>query len=151
MSRTFLSKIRILTALSIAMMALSFVMAHSWLLQILTLGLGASALIAVFARICQIRRTSADNQSLLLPSLAITAAGAFIFRFFILWATSRPARYADYMPENGVPITNGIALNTQFFQLLSMGLIVLLPISFFVLLMVFFRGKNIISQVSTAN
>ncbi|MFD1375303.1 hypothetical protein ACFQ4U_02955 [Micrococcus antarcticus] len=51
MSRTFLSKIRILTALSIAMMALSFVMAHSWLLQIITLGLGASALISVFARI----------------------------------------------------------------------------------------------------
>ncbi|MFJ2315141.1 hypothetical protein ACIOTN_00295 [Glutamicibacter sp. NPDC087661] len=47
MSRTFLSKIRILTALSIAMMALSFVMAHSWLLQILTLGLGASALIGL--------------------------------------------------------------------------------------------------------
>ncbi|HCM95250.1 MAG TPA: hypothetical protein DIT09_11600 [Glutamicibacter sp.] len=59
-------------------------MAHSWLLQIIMLGLGASALISVFARLCQIRRTSADNQSLLLPSLAITAAGAFIFRFFIL-------------------------------------------------------------------
>lgn len=55
------------------------------------------------------------------------------------------------MPENGVPITNGIALNTQFFQFLSMGSIVLLPIAFFVLLMVFFRGKNITSQVNTAN
>ncbi len=100
----------------------SFITSHSWFLQIITLGLGASALILVFARLGHARRTDADNQSLLLPVIAICAAAAFIFRFFVLWASSRPARYADYMPEGGAPVTNGIALNSQFFQLTSPGI-----------------------------
>ena len=141
MSSTYVSKMRILAGLNIVLMVLSFITAHSWYLQIITLGLGASTLILVFARLRHARRTVADNQSLLLPIIAISAAGAFIFRFFVLWTSSRPTRYADYMPEGGAPVTSGIALNTQFFQLASLGLFALLPMVFFVLLLTAFRGK----------
>lgn len=151
MSSTYVSKIRILTALSIVLMVLSFITAYSWFLQIITLGLGASALISVFALLRHAKRTDASNQSLLLPVLAIAAAGAFIFRFFVLWASSRPARYADYMPEGGAPVTNGIALNTQFFQLTSLGLLALLPVVFFVLLLTAFRGNTVRDMTTTAS
>lgn len=151
MSSTYVSKIRILAGLSIVLMVFSFITSHSWFLQIITLGLGASALILVFARLGHARRTDADNQSLLLPVIAICAAAAFIFRFFVLWASSRPARYADYMPEGGAPVTNGIALNSQFFQLTSLGLLALLPVVFFVLLLTVFRGNTAPDRPATAS
>lgn len=151
MSSTYISKIRILAGLSIVLMVLSFITAHSWFLQIITLSLGASALISVFARLRHARRTDAGNQSLLLPVIAIAAAAAFIFRFFVIWATSTPARYADHMPEGGAPITNGIALNTQFFQLLSLGMLALLPVVFFVVLLTAFRGNTVADRMTTAS
>ncbi|GAA2951457.1 hypothetical protein ACFO7V_13590 [Glutamicibacter bergerei] len=151
MSSAHVSKIRILAGLSFVLMILSFITAHSWFLQIITLGLGASALISVFARLRHTRRTDAGNQSLLLPVIAISATAAFVFRFFVLWASSRPTRYADYMPEGGAPVTNGIALNTQFFQLTSLGLLALLPVIYFVLLLTTFRGNTVTDRAVTAS
>ena len=124
MSSTYISKIRILAGLSIVLMVLSFITAHSWFLQIITLSLGASALISVFARLRHARRTDAGNQSLLLP---------------------------DHMPEGGAPITNGIALNTQFFQLLSLGMLALLPVVFFVVLLTAFRGNTVADRMTAAS
>ncbi|GGJ46038.1 hypothetical protein GCM10007173_00660 [Glutamicibacter ardleyensis] len=55
------------------------------------------------------------------------------------------------MPEGGAPVTNGIALNTQFFQLTSLGLLALLPVIYFVLLLTTFRGNTVTDRAVTAS
>lgn len=101
------------------MAVVSAISASSQLLLVASSWLGAVVFVMAAMRVRKLESVQLLASRRVLAFLLWGSATAFVLRVATMFVISRPARYADYMPEDGNPILHStlvqsIAANTSF-------------------------------------
>lgn len=116
------------------MAVVSAISASSQLLLVASSWLGAVVFVMAAMRVRKLESVQLLASRRVLAFLLWGSATAFVLRVATMFVISRPARYADYMPEDGNPILHStlvqsIAANTSFFYIFSLTLLLGLTLS----------------------